>query len=78
MTMKVSTNCILGCAITPLLIPLVTIFVPAQVMVSEGVARGTAQVCAKISGGSPYTTTTSAINATLVASEESPGEHGIL
>ena len=48
----------------------VTISLPAEVVISEGVAGGTVQVCAQISGGSADATITSTINATL---DSSPG-----
>ena len=57
---------VLECVKTLLPTPsIVTISVPAEVMVSEGVADGTAQVCAAILGASPNTMITSAITATV-------------
>jgi hypothetical protein len=51
--------------------------VPAALSVSEGVAGGTVEVCAELSGASPDTRTTSVISATLAAIEGSPGELGL-
>jgi hypothetical protein len=50
---------------------LVTITVPAALSVSEGVAGGTVEVCAELSGASPDTRTTSIISATLATIESS-------